>query len=107
MHESRIGLKLDVEVRLKPETQGDRSTPLVAGHRPLCVFTRDGDKVTIGLCELDLANPLETGMTGRATLAFDERVASRARELVRVGTQFELSEGSQVIGSARVLGLRE
>ena len=107
MHESRIGLKLDVEVRLKPQAQGGRSTPLVAGYRPLCVFTRNGDKVTIGLCELDMATPLEAGMTGRATLAFDERVALRVRELVRVGTQFELSEGRQVIGSARVLGLRD
>jgi translation elongation factor EF-Tu-like GTPase len=99
-------LRLDVEVALRPANEGGRSISVQSGYRPLCRFRRyGGDEVTVGMCELEVERPIRPGETVRGTFAFDEGVSQTVRSLVHVGTEFDLAEGAQIVGRARVLAI--
>jgi hypothetical protein len=104
MSDPKIGARLRVEIRLLPSNQEGRSTPIANGYRPLCVFAgEDGSETVVGLCQLELAGKLMPGGVGEGTLGFAPEVSDLVRSLLRVGSEFGLAEGREVIGTARVL----
>jgi hypothetical protein len=57
------------------------------------------------MCELEVERPMRPGETSRGSLVFDEGVSHTVNALVRVGTEFDLVEGAQIVGRARVLAI--
>jgi hypothetical protein len=103
-----IGLELEVSVRLRATSEGGRRTAILGGYRPLSVLSQeDGSKVYVGLSELDLGEPIAPGTVGDGVLRFDRTVSDLVCRLVGRGSQFELAEGTNVVGTAHVNGVRK
>lgn len=98
-------VRLSAEAFATATRDGGRRSPITSGYRPLCVLDDANTKVTIGLCELEAATAIHPGTHGRATLVFDERVAADVARLAREGTAFEISEGTRVVATGRVLAI--
>jgi len=102
MTNSKFAFTIRVQIELLKTSEGGLSCAVGLIYRPLCVFPTDSREV-VGMCQLELASPLAPGATAAALLGFDALVAERARELIARYPEFALEEGSQVIGSARVI----
>jgi hypothetical protein len=101
-----IGLVLTVRVDLFKSEAGGRSRPIETGYRPICRFPdRYEHETVVGLCELELPEPLNPGTSGEGRLSFDAAVSGQVRSLISRGSRFVLAEGPNVIGAAHVLGI--
>ena len=104
MSDPKIGTKVRVEIRLLASDQEGRSTPIIDGYRPLCVFIgEDGTETVVGLCQLELSGELIPGGVGEGTLGFAPEVSDLVRSLLQVRSEFRLAEGHKVVGTARTL----
>jgi hypothetical protein len=98
-------ISLSVEIYLLPTAEGGVSSPVASGYRPLCQFTKpDGEVVTVGMCQLELAELeyLSPGGAANGFLHFAPGLEDLVRELATVSPVINLAEGRHVIGSATV-----
>jgi hypothetical protein len=71
----------------------------------LCLIDGPEGETTIGLCELQLDQPISPGGSGIGRLSFDAAVSETVRARIRVGSTFELADGLKRFASAEVRGI--
>jgi hypothetical protein len=104
MSQPEFGVTLDLLLDARPN-HGGRSRPIVDDFRPLCIIDGRNGESTIGLCELHLDAPISPGESGVGRLSFDVTVSEDVRELLRVGSVFDLAEGRRRIARVEVRGI--